>query len=169
MGQTNLLLLALAVIIVGVAIVVAIGAFVENSVDSNFDNLLQHAIDIANHAQVWKATPEMQDGSRDLTKHDPMNYDGITFVAMGMRPYEGELMCHKLLGDVFSIEVTETGLVVVGTNESYQNRVVLLVSGVLEDAVEYGSGDTDSVVRGGYTLFEDAERTVVSQACGPSS
>ena len=57
MGQQQLILLVLATIIVGLAIVVGIRAFNENNIKSNADSMLQDAVRMANDAQAWKQKP----------------------------------------------------------------------------------------------------------------
>ena len=59
MGQQQLLLLVLATVIVGIATVVGIQAFSQNSAKSNADALMNDAVRIASDVQAWaqKAEP----------------------------------------------------------------------------------------------------------------
>ena len=57
MGQQQLILLVLATVIVGLAIVVGIRAFSENSIKSNFDALTQDLVRMGNDGQAWKQKP----------------------------------------------------------------------------------------------------------------
>ena len=59
MGQQQLLLLVLATVIVGIATVVGIQAFSQNSAKSNADALMNDAVRIASDVQAWaqKAQP----------------------------------------------------------------------------------------------------------------
>ena len=54
MGQQQLLLLVLGIVIVGLAVVVGIQAFSENQKKANSDALVNDAIRIASDAQAWK-------------------------------------------------------------------------------------------------------------------
>ena len=57
MGQQQLLLLVLGIIIVGVALIVGIQAFSENQKKSNADSLTLTSMRIASAAQTWLSTP----------------------------------------------------------------------------------------------------------------
>lgn len=58
MGQQQLLLLVLGIVIVGLAVVVGIQAFTENMKKSNSDALVNDAIRIASDAQAWLLKPQ---------------------------------------------------------------------------------------------------------------
>lgn len=57
MGQQQLLLLVLGIVIVGLAVVVGIQAFGENQKKANADALVNDAIRIASDAQAWLLKP----------------------------------------------------------------------------------------------------------------
>src|SRR6056297_3138890 len=57
MGQQQLLLLVLGIVIVGLAVVVGIQAFGENQKKANADALVNDAVRIASDAQAWKLKP----------------------------------------------------------------------------------------------------------------
>lgn len=57
MGQQQLLLLVLGIVIVGLAVVVGIQAFSENQKQANADQMVNDAIRIASDAQAWKLKP----------------------------------------------------------------------------------------------------------------
>ncbi len=56
MGQQQLLLLVLGIVVVGLAVVVGIQAFDENRDKSNADSLVSTGVRIANHMQAWTIT-----------------------------------------------------------------------------------------------------------------
>ena len=62
MGQQQLLLLVLGIVIVGLAVVVGIQAFSENQKKANADALLLTAMRIATDAQAWLQKPEALGG-----------------------------------------------------------------------------------------------------------
>ena len=57
MGQQQLILLVLATVIVGIAIVVGIRAFTENDAKANADAMMQDAVRMANDIQAWVKKP----------------------------------------------------------------------------------------------------------------
>ena len=58
MGQQQLLLLVLGIVIVGLAVVVGIQAFSENQKKANADSLVNDGIRIASDAQAWSLKPQ---------------------------------------------------------------------------------------------------------------
>ncbi len=57
MGQQQLLLLVLGIVIVGLAVVAGINAFQENQLKSNKDALVTEAVRVATDIQAWKLKP----------------------------------------------------------------------------------------------------------------
>lgn len=78
MGQQQLLLLVLGIVIVGLAVVVGIQAFSENQKQANADQMVNDAIRIASDAQAWKLKPSAFGGGASAT-----NWDGLDFGQMG--------------------------------------------------------------------------------------
>ena len=79
MGQQQLLLLILAAIIVGIAIVMGINMFGENAVQANQDAVTQDVLTIASRAQGWYRRPAaMGGGNRAFTgvTLDKLNFAG---------------------------------------------------------------------------------------------
>jgi hypothetical protein len=71
MGQQQLLLLILAAIIVGVAIVIGINVFGENAAQANQDAVMQDCLTLASRAQGWYRRPgAMGGGGGDYTGLD---------------------------------------------------------------------------------------------------
>lgn len=58
MGQQQLLLIALGVIVVGIAVVLGITVFHSYSVDAKRNNLINEGINLASHAQQYFKKPE---------------------------------------------------------------------------------------------------------------
>src|SRR6056297_1265111 len=67
MGQQQLLLLVLGIVIVGLAVVVGIQAFGENQKKANSDALVNDAVRIASDAQAWKLKPAAFGGGAAAT------------------------------------------------------------------------------------------------------
>ena len=78
MGQQQLLLLVLGIVIVGLAVVVGIQAFSENQKKANADAMVNDAIRIASDAQAWKLKPAAFGGGAAATE-----WTGLTFDQMG--------------------------------------------------------------------------------------
>ncbi|HEX9952181.1 MAG TPA: hypothetical protein VGB53_10460, partial [Rubricoccaceae bacterium] len=57
MGQQQLLLLVLGIVVVGLAVVVGIQAFGENQKKANADAITNDVIRIASDAQAWSLKP----------------------------------------------------------------------------------------------------------------
>ena len=76
MGQQQLLLLVLGIVIVGLAVVVGIQAFGENQRKANSDALVNDGIRIASDAQAWALKPTaFGGGDGDFVKSDGTNMD----------------------------------------------------------------------------------------------
>ncbi|NND73347.1 MAG: hypothetical protein HKN43_17360 [Rhodothermales bacterium] len=78
MGQQQLLLLVLGIVIVGLMVAIAINAFSEKQIHSDFDAITAEAIKIAGDVISWKFTPSSLGGGSNAT-----NLTGLTFDAMG--------------------------------------------------------------------------------------
>lgn len=86
MGQQQLLLLILGVIIVSTALVIGIRAFDENRQKSHEDHEMVKIMDFASRAQAWKATPGLMGGGRDSA---PADYSEFTVEKIGLTPSGG--------------------------------------------------------------------------------
>lgn len=62
MGQTQLLLIALGVILVGIAVIVGMNLFHTSAVESNRNGLNNDLLNIANMAHAYYKKPASQDG-----------------------------------------------------------------------------------------------------------
>ena len=78
MGQQQLLLLVLGIVIVGLAVVVGIQAFAENQKKANVDALQLTSMRIASEAQAWLRTPNSFGGGMPDLGTRPMDYTGLS-------------------------------------------------------------------------------------------
>jgi hypothetical protein len=78
MGQQQLLLLVLGIVIVGLAVVVGIQAFSENQKKANADAMVNDVIRLASDAQAWKLKPQAFGGGASLA-----NWTGLTLQQLG--------------------------------------------------------------------------------------
>lgn len=148
MGQQQLLLLVLGIVIVGVAILVGINAYSENSVKTNWDSLLQDALRIGNDAQAWKAKPELFGGSPDNTKDVPGDFTAVDFVQLA---YAADLVgasleCYVNVNGSYEMTPAIDSLGVRGVNVSNQNQIQIGITGNLESDVNLASA---SSIKGG--------------------
>ena len=84
MGQQQLLLLVLGIVIVGLAVVVGIQAFSENRTKSNADALTTDALRIASDVQAWALKPAQFGG-----KPSGEGLGDVTFARIGYPSRDG--------------------------------------------------------------------------------
>ena len=120
MGQQQLILLVLATVIVGVAIVVGIRAFTENSAKSNADAMTQDAVRMANDAQAWFKKP-VPFGGPDATDKAA----GVTSFTL---PDINRTAPYTNLNGTFTVA---TG-VITGKNVDEQNEITVTVTGLTD-------------------------------------
>jgi hypothetical protein len=147
----QIILLALAVIIVGIATVYAIEAFTLNRTRSNMDALIQDAVTIGHELQQWKSRPEQfggqpckdptdtttdcSDPTYDNPRTLPADYSFFTWDQIGRAtPALGALNnpVTTLNGEISAALTTgAAGFVLVqGCNVSEGNRIVVRVDGL---------------------------------------
>ena len=80
MGQQQLLLLVLGIVIVGLAVVAGINAFDENQQKSSEDALTNEAFRLASDAKAWYNKPEQYDGGGSNSS----NLSSITWDDIGV-------------------------------------------------------------------------------------
>ena len=78
MGQQQLLLLVLGIVIVGLAVVVGIQAFSESQKKTNADAIVNDVMRIASDTQAWKLKPAAFGGGVSAVQ-----WTGLTFDQMG--------------------------------------------------------------------------------------
>ena len=135
MGQQQLILLVLATVIVGIAIIIGIRAFNENSIKANNDAIIQDMVRMANDAQAWKQKPapfggQAENGPPDTQKIDPANYTGASFTFLGYAEVGG---IYTNLNGSFKLTPAATGLTIDGCNPTKDNHATIVVNG-LSDA-----------------------------------
>lgn len=120
MGQQQLILLVLATVIVGLATVVGIRAFNENTDKSNVDAMMQDAVRIASDAQAALQKPTSFGGVA--------SFNDVTLGGLGYPTASGTYS--NVNGD-FSITTADAGVVITGTGgENDENQVVVAVCGM---------------------------------------
>lgn len=159
MGQQQLLLLVLGIVIVGLAVVVGINAFSENRIKSNADALVTDGLRIASDIQAAALKPTQFGGFNDgNAATDDLNGAGdrgpIFLSDIGYTPDSGTGLAEiysNVNGEYSRTAPTGitlcptpgTGVVLYGSNADTDNCVVITISGTSADdidtQVEYGT------------------------------
>ena len=126
MGQQQLLLLVLGIVVVAVAITSGFFIFEENIKKSNAEALVSDGINIAIAAQAWKVRPPTFGGQTGVPRNNPMDYSGFSLPSISLNSP------HITQNGIFTITADSRGLVIVGQNNDLSNRVTLTVNGLTE-------------------------------------
>ena len=129
MGQQQLILLVLATVIIGIAIVVGIRAFTENDAKSNADAMTQDAVRMASDIQAWVKKPTPFGGA--LPTEDWQDAD---FADMGYASTGG---VYVNINGSFALSDVGTGRLISGTNladdgTTTRNLITVLVCGTTD-------------------------------------
>ncbi len=129
MGQQQLLLLVLGIVVVAFAIVSGFFIFEENLKKNNAEALITDAINIATAAQAWKVTPAAFGGQRGMSRNDEKDYSGFTFSAISVdEPFITS-------NGVFTYTADAQGLIITGMNKSHGNKITMTVDGLTADNI----------------------------------
>ena len=126
MGQQQLLLLVLGIVIVGLAVVVGIQAFSENQKKANADALVNDAIRIASDAQAWKLKPAAFGGGASAS-----NWTGLTFAQIGYEVGDQTgggtacATCYENLNGIFELTLSGATLTIEATSYESDGTTVL--------------------------------------------
>ena len=137
MGQQQLLLLVLGVVIVGLAVVVGINAFSENQVRSNADAMVTEALRFASDIQAYALKPDQFGGGGGWTN----TQNSISFDALGI---DSTTVNGDYEIDGTGCSSPSNGIVIAGTGANGNGNVVCVsVAGTSADDVTtdvtYGS------------------------------
>ena len=124
MGQQQLLLLVLGIVIVGLAVVVGIQAFGENQKKANSDAMVNDGVRIASDAQAWKLKPAAFGGGGALTSST--DFTGLTFQQLGYEVTGGK---YVNLNGSYTMTPSTSSLVIDGENTQNSNKVKVTVTG----------------------------------------
>ncbi len=131
MGQQQLLLLVLGIVIVGLAVVVGIETFSRSQKSANADALVNDAVRIASDVQRWSITPAIFGGGGDA-------FTGVSFDKMAY-PTGGDLAeagKYQNPTAVYALTVDGPGQVTLtGCNADLGNSVTTVVSGITPDDI----------------------------------
>ena len=132
MGQQQLLLLVLGIVIVGLAVVVGIQAFSENMKKANSDALVNDAIRIASDIQAWKLKPAAFGGGAGA------DFDDVTWAQLGYTVNASSN--YENMNGVFQLITTTEGQVSIQANSltdsGNNNQVLVVVDGTTPTDIE---------------------------------
>ncbi|MEM1115576.1 MAG: hypothetical protein AAF845_05235 [Bacteroidota bacterium] len=138
MGQQQLILLVLATVIVGVAIVVGIRAFTENDARANSEAMMQDAVRIGNDVQAWFKKPPAFGGPVAGTTISTATFATVGYQT-GDQPGGGtaESSEYENLNGIYSIAISGDGVVITGEsfeddNATVRNQVQVSVCGTTD-------------------------------------
>lgn len=106
MGQQQLLLLVLGIVIVGIAVVAGIQAFSEGKVKAEQDAAISDAMRIISDTQAWKLKPSAFGGG---ASSDDADFQGVSMKALGYpsNPYITTNGCYNLgVGSATGVDLT---------------------------------------------------------------
>ena len=140
MGQQQLLLLVLGIVIVGLAVVVGIQAFGENQKKANADALVNDGVRIASDAQAWKLKPAAFGGGADKSGFTDLSLAQLGYtqeIAAGLEANPGtgqaatpDTTYYQNLNGQWQVsEASATKFEFVGCNEVSGNEVTVTVTG----------------------------------------
>lgn len=130
MGQQQLLLLVLGIVIVGLSVVVGIQAFGENQKKANADALVNDAIRIASDAQAWKLKPGAFGGGAEAS-----GFTGLTLAQLG---YTVDSGVYSNVNGSFTITASAANVTITASslaNSNNDNRVTVTVTGTSTDNI----------------------------------
>lgn len=131
MGQQQLLLLVLGIVIVGLAVVVGIQAFSENQKKANADALVNDAIRIASDAQAWMLKPQAFGGGNNSCA-TTCDWSGISFAQLGYPVTSG---AYTNLNGSFGVSASGADLTITATSATNGNQVTVVVNGTQPDNI----------------------------------
>lgn len=128
MGQQQLLLIILGVIIVGIAIAVGLQLFQSGSVGANQDAMINDIMNIAAHAQQYMIRPGSMGGGGG-------SFTGYTLP--GRLQSTGN-------GDYAVSAATSDGVTIAGTSKIHDGTITLNFVRIVVDGEGNPTGDTDA-------------------------
>ncbi len=109
MGQQQLLLLVLGVVIVGLAVVVGIQAFSENQLKANADAMVNDGVRIASDVQAWALKPEAFGGAGGWDTQGNVTPIEVDFNSIG---YSAPSGTYSNLNADYTVSTTDCGAAV---------------------------------------------------------
>lgn len=150
MGQQQLLLLILGIVIVGLSVVVGINAFSQNQRKSNADAMVVEALNIASSIQAWSLKPSMigRMGTSQTIADATFNAVGYNNTDGTYNSLNGAFTLDASADEVCDEPVIPSGNAVLiyinGIDDNSGNHICVAVAGPRADDIgtdtKYGSG-----------------------------
>jgi hypothetical protein len=136
MGQQQLLLLVLGIVIVGLAVVVGIQAFGENQRKANADALVNDGVRIASDIQAWALKPAAFGG--------PATAGNFSTASFGTLGYQSSGGTYSNLNGDFTLAPAAGEVLISGTSNNLTpaNTVSIRVCGTDPDDIRTAVGAT---------------------------
>lgn len=131
MGQQQLILLVLGIVIVGLGIVVGLQAFDETQRRTSVDALTQDVVRIAGDAQAWRLKPAVHGGGGGA-------FGGISFAGLGYATTGG---AYATLSGTYTMAVDGADLTLVGVDVARGTGVAARVCGLTANDIVTVAGD----------------------------
>jgi hypothetical protein len=140
MGQQQLLLLVLGIVIVGLAVVVGIQAFGENQKKANADALVNDGVRIASDAQAWNLKPQAFGGGNGYFTDLEFEKLGYRVAGEGDEAARCEAGEYENLNGCFALSnITANTVTITGRshpNSGSDNQVIVAVTGTRPSDIE---------------------------------
>ena len=131
MGQQQLILLVLGIVIVGLGVVVGLQAFDENQRRTSVDALTQDVVRIAGDAQAWRLKPRTFGGGGGA-------FTGVSFADLG---YAETSDTYTTITGTYTMAVDGSDLIVVGVNDGHGTGAAARVCGLTANDIVTVAGD----------------------------
>ena len=95
MGQQQLLLLVLGVVLVGLAVVVGLDAFNENRHKTTYDLVTDEAVRIAAELIAWRAKPLSMAGGEGDTYLESASFSDLGYIIRGTNQNQSQTSLHR--------------------------------------------------------------------------
>lgn len=150
MGQQQLLLLVLGIIIVGLAFAFGITFFSINNTKANADAIVNEALRMASDIQVWAVKPGMVGGRASGDTIADVMFTDIGYASSGGSYYSpnGEYTLSTSLGTLCDAPIIPSGksalIYINATNDALGNNICVAIAGTEASDIgtdaKYGSG-----------------------------
>ncbi len=131
MGQQQLILLVLGIVIVGLGVVVGLEAFDENQRRTSVDALTQDVVRIAGDAQAWRLKPATFGGGGGA-------FTGVSFAGLGYAETSGT---YTTTTGAFTMGVDADDLTIVGVHAGHGTGAAARVCGLTANDIVTVAGD----------------------------
>ncbi|MEM6335307.1 MAG: hypothetical protein AAF752_02005 [Bacteroidota bacterium] len=169
MGQQQLLLVVLGIVVLGIGIVVGIAVYNEQDIRQSYDTLTKEALYTATEVQRWQQTVRITEAKspRYRTHSD---FEGVNFNELrfnGAKIYGSEDECFENIAGIFMLEVDDDHAIVRGYSPRHANAVTVRIYGRTDSGIVLDRGET---AREGRTIEDGSVYdTTVPGNCAPAT